>query len=147
MPDTTFDLGSVVTEDVGSLPIHHPVTGAPTSWVLRIAGPGHPETIAIGDEVSRERLMREKDQEQARVNGRKWKGDAPDVKGERDKNFRRAARRILGWSPVTLNGAPFDYSPENAFALLSEPKYDWAAQQFYTYLNDDAAFIEASAKS
>lgn len=143
----TFDISSVPVSDVAELPIIHPGTGKPTTWKLSLAGPAHPETIAISNEASRERLIREQSQERARVNGRKWKGEDIDPVAEREKTFRRAARRIVGWTPVSMNGEGFPYSAENAFRLLNDPKFGWVAEQFYAYLGEDAAFIESSAKT
>jgi hypothetical protein len=143
----TFDIGSVPVSDVAELAIIHPATAKPTTWKLHLAGPGHPETIAISNEASRERMVREQAQERARVNGRKWKGEDIDPVAEREKTFRRAARRIVGWTPVTMNGETFPYSAENAFRLLNDPKFGWVAEQFYNYLGEDAAFIESSGKT
>ena len=141
-----FDLGSVVVQDTATLTISHPITGEPTTWTMQIAGPGHPETVAIANELTRQRLHLEREQEQARVNGRKWK--APDVDAEQQRRdlAQRFARRILGWSPVTMNGEPFAYTRENAVRLLHEPAYGWVATQFYDFVAADAAFIGSSAK-
>ena len=140
-----FDLGSVSVVDVAKLAVRHPQTTAPTGWIIDIAGPGHPETIALGNETARERLVQQREQEQARVNGKKWKGGDVDPDSERDRNLSRIARRILGWTPVTLNGEAFAYSPANAILLLKEPAYTWAATQVYEFLGEDASFIKTSA--
>jgi hypothetical protein len=68
-------------------------------------------------------------------------------RGGAEKTFRRAARRIVGWTPVTMNGEGFPYSAENAFRLLNDLKFGWVAERFYAYLGEDAAFIESSAKT
>jgi hypothetical protein len=141
----TFDLGSVVLQDVAPLTINHPTTGQPTGWVLDIAGPGHDVSIAIGHEMARERMHIAREQEMARVNGRKWKGSEQDPETERKATARRWSRRILGWSAVTMNGAPFPYSAENATALLDEPRFAWVATQFWDFMAADAAFIGSSA--
>jgi hypothetical protein len=142
----TFDLGSVVVRDVARLTIKHPTSGAPTTWALEISGPGHPATVALNNEMARERMQTAREQEMARVNGRKWK--SPDVDPEADKRqaAKRWASRIVGWSPVSLNGAPFPYSPENAATLLTAPEYEWIAAQFWDFMGADAAFIEGSVK-
>jgi hypothetical protein len=142
----TFDLGSVVVRDVAPLTITHPTTGQPTTWVLEIAGPGHPATIALNNDLARERLAEARDQTMARVNGRKWKAPETDPEADKREGAKRWSRRIVGWSPVTLNGAPFPYTPENAAALLTEPGYGWVATQFWDLMAADAGFIETSAK-
>lgn len=142
-----LDLNEVQVEDVANLIIHHPATGAATTWVMQIAGPTHAVTLALQNEVSRERMNEEKAQEQARVNGRKWKAPDREPEEERLKSMRRVSRRIVGWSDVTLNGEPFPYSAENAFRVMSEPKMGWIAQQVLDFFGADAAFIKRSAKT
>ncbi len=99
-----FDLGSVPAADVGRLTMLHPQTRKPTTWILDLAGPAHPETIAITNESARERTVQEREQSREMAmalmrGGRKAKLPAieVDVEGERDRTHRRVARRILGW--------------------------------------------------
>lgn len=139
-----FDLGAVQIADVAKLTIKHPTTGAPTTWVIDVAGPGHPVSEAIQNEAARERLNIQRDQEQARVNGRKWKGPDVDPEAENARVFGRIAKRLLGWTPVTLNGEAFPYSAPNAVALLREPRFAWVAAQVLDFLGEDSAFIKAS---
>ncbi|NKC30202.1 hypothetical protein [Falsiroseomonas selenitidurans] len=142
-----LDIDSVETADVAILTIHHPATGAATTWKMQIAGPGHAATLALQNEVARERLREEKAQEQARANGRKWKATDLDPEEERLKSMRRVSRRIIGWSDVTLNGQAFPYSAENAFLVMSDPKRGWIAQQVMDFFGSDAAFIKSSART
>lgn len=146
-PLAPFDLGSVKVADVVDLPIKHPTSGDPTSWVLQIAGPGHAVTLALQNETARERMTIERDQEQARVNGRKWKGPDVDPETERQKTLRRVARRIVGWSPVTMNGQAFPYSADAAAALMLEPRHIWVREQVLAMFGEDAAFIVRSARA
>jgi hypothetical protein len=141
----TFDLGSIEVADVAKLAIKHPTTGQPTTWVLDIAGPGHPVSEAIQEEASRERLRIDREIMMARANGKKWKGPDIDPEADKARTFGRIAKRILGWSPVTMNGEKFSYSPENALALLREPRFAWVASQILDFFGEDAAFIRASA--
>ncbi len=142
-----FDLASVQIADVAKLTIKHPTTSAPTTWIIEIAGPGHPVTEALQNEAQRERLLMQRDQEQARVNGRKWKGPDVDPEGETARTFGRIAKRLLGWSPVTMNGEAFPYSAENALAVMREPRFAWVTTQIIEFLGEDAAFIRASAQT
>lgn len=141
-----FDLGSITAVNTGTLTVLHPVTGEPTNWTITLAGPEHPVTEAISDEIVSENDARQRQQEQARVNGKKWK--APD-EGEaaRKKTTERLARRILGWTPVTFDGVAFDYNAINAFRLVDEGKFLPVAKQVIDFLNDDASFTKRSAKT
>ncbi|WP_424813569.1 hypothetical protein [Roseococcus sp. YIM B11640] len=141
----TFDLGSIVVQDTTELEILHPQTDKPTGWKITLAGPGHPVTQEIGNDAARERLKLEREQDAARVNGRKWKPDAADPEAERLRILGRVAKRILGWSPVNLNGSPFPYTAENALDLLTNPQRVWAGNQVVERLGEDASFIGSSA--
>lgn len=143
----SFDIADVVTEDVAVLTICHPQTGAPTTWRMQIAGPGHQVTLDLQNEVAREQLREQRAIEQARANGRKYKAPDTDPEEERTRSMHRVARRIVGWTDVTLNGAPFPYSPENAAAIMTDPKRGWIATQVLDFFGTDAAFIKRSAKT
>lgn len=141
-----FDLGSITAVDTGTLTVLHPVTGEPTNWTITLAGPEHPVTEAISDEMIAENDARQRQQEQARINGKKWK--APDDgEAQRRKLTERLSRRILGWSPVTFDGVPFDFSAANAYRLMDEGKFQRVAKQVIDYLSDDASFTKRSAKT
>jgi hypothetical protein len=141
-----FDLGQITAVNAGALVIVHPVTGQATGWTITIAGPEHPVTEAVAKELQAENDARSREIEQARVNGRKWK--APDD-GEavRKKMTERLARRILGWSPVSFDGAPFEYNAAHALRLMDEGKFQPIAKQVLDYLADEASFTKRSAKN
>ncbi len=141
-----FDLGSIEIADVAKLAVRHPTTGEPTGWVIDIAGPSHPIIAAIQNEAARERLHLEKEQQQARVNGKKWKAPDLDPDAENAKVYGRISKRVLGWTPVSMSGQPFVYSTENAVALLRDPRFAWIGSQILEFMGEDAAFIRASAK-
>lgn len=143
----TFDLASTAAADMGRLTVLHPKTSEPTTWVIDLAGPAHPETIAIGAEAARERATLEREQATMMARGRKVKLPEVDIEGDRDRTLGRIARRILDWSPVSMNGEAFPYSRENALRLLKDPRYSAVASQILDFLGDDAAFIASSAKT
>lgn len=142
-----FDLASVEVADIAKLTIKHPTTGKLTTWILDIAGPGHPVSEAIQNEAARERLQLQREQDMARVNGRKWKGPDVDPDAENKKVYGRIAKRILNWSAVSMNGEAFPYTSENALRLLTEPRFAWVREQALEFFAEDAAFLKASATS
>lgn len=142
-----FDLGSIIVQDTTELNIIHPKTDKPTGWTITLAGPGHLITKEIGNDAARERLKIEREQDQARVNGKKWKADVADPESERNRILGRVAKRILGWSSVVLNGAPFPYSTESALLLLTDPSRSWAGNQIVEALGEEASFIASSAET
>ncbi|MDP3417850.1 hypothetical protein [Falsiroseomonas sp.] len=143
----SFDIADIVVEDVSTLTIRHPQTNAPTTWQMQIAGPGHPVTLALQNEVAREQLQEQRAIEQARANGRKYKAPETDPEEDRARSMNRVARRIVGWTDVSLNGQPFPYSAENAAAIMTDPKRGWIATQVLDFFGADAAFIKRSAKT
>jgi len=143
----TFDLGSVPVTDVAHLHVLHPKTTEPTGWIIDLAGPAHPETIAIGNEAVRERAVLEREQATAMARGRKVKLPDLDIEGDRTRTLGRIARRILGWTPVTMNGEAFAFSRDNAIVLLKDPRYAWVGTQILDFLGEDANFIGTSATS
>lgn len=142
-----FDLSEIESLDVDELTINHPVTGAPTTWTMQLAGPGHPVTLALQRQAQRERLELNKRIETTRANGKKWKGEDVDPEEEKTRIDRRAAQRILGWSAVTHNGVAFPYTPENALALFAEPRWTKVWQQIMEHFDSDAAFTKRSART
>lgn len=145
LAETEFDLSQLDTSDEAQMVVLS--NGRPTGWVWTFAGPGHPKAIALSTKVSRERLHREADQEQARVNGRKWKAEAetPDDLAKRNADY--VADRLLGWSPVKLNGEPYPFSAENARKLLLDPKKGSLAMQALEFLADQRSFTQRSVKA
>lgn len=137
-----FDLDSLDFADTAEMDVTS--NGKATGWKLTFAGPGHPKTIDQNNRIAQERLRRERAQEQARVNGRKWTApdDSPDALRERNIGF--VVDRLIGWSPVKFRGEPYPFSPENARKLLSDPKKGVLLAQAIEFLNDDLAFTTRS---
>src|SRR3546814_358663 len=142
--EAVFDLTEVVAVDSDWITIAGK-DGKPTTWKIELAGPGHPETLAGQREVQAERMAKARRIEAAQVNGRKWKGDEIDPDAETRRQAERLARRILGWTPVVVNGQDFPYSRANAVALMLEPRWSFVQSQVVDYLVSDAAFTKGSA--
>jgi len=137
-----FDLSSIDSADEAQMTVV--VNGKLTDWVWTFAGPGHPQTVEQSDRLSKERLHREHQQEQARVNGRKWKAPEETAEEVLDRNVRIVAERLLGWSPVVMNGEPYPFSRENAVALLKDRRKGALLIQALEFLGDEAAFSKRS---
>lgn len=141
----TFDLNDLEAIDQATMEIHSR-DGKPTGWIWTIAGPGHPQAIELSNRLGKERLARAKAQEMAQVNGRKWKGDDESP----DEAMRRTAEmlvgRVLGWSPITMNGKDYPFTRDNAIALLMDPKRgDTLVSQLTDFLGDERSFMQRSA--
>jgi len=140
-----FDLALIAAEDTADMIINHPVSGAPTTWVWTIAGPGHPAAIAAdraaSDETRREDLLKEK----ARVNGRKWSGDFVDSAEQQRRNATYFAKKVLSWTPVRINGTDFPYATANVTKILLDPHYQAIYRQLIDFLVDEKSFMKPSS--
>lgn len=139
---TSSDLESADTADMYVV-----INGKPTTWRWTFSGPGHPKAVEQSNRVAREALQREADQEQARVNGRKYKAPHRTPDEVRNGNVDFVVERIIGWSPVRLDGADLPFSPEAARKLLLDPRKSGILQQAIDFLADDKAFTKRSAIS
>lgn len=140
--ETVFELDELDAADTAQMTVMRR-DGTPSTWVWTFAGPGHPKTIALSQKVSRDRLRKEQDQEQARVNGRKWKpeDETPDQLMARNADF--IVDRLLGWTPVKFGADPFEFTPENARKILLDPQKD-IAMQALEFLADQRSFTKRS---
>lgn len=141
-----FDLSGLRAADTSTLDIKHPVTGEPTGWIWTIAGPGHPKTLARGEKIQRAALLEAKLKEQARVNGKKWRGDDKSPEEARAENVANIAERVVDFSPVILDegGTETVYSPEVANRILLDPTYGWLFGQIVDFMVADDTFFRHS---
>lgn len=138
-----ISLDSFADADVAEMNVV--VNGKPSGWLWSFAGPGHDKAIAQSNRLSRERLHKDKLIEQARVNGKKWVApeDTPD--GVRTTNVDFVIERLVGWSPIRIDGKDFDFSEENARLLLSDPKRIGLLAQALEFIVSDNSFTKRSA--
>jgi len=140
-----FDISAFDTQDVSEMTVMDPVSGKPTTWKISFAGPGHEVTIAQSNEIARKSLADAKMKEQARVNGKKWKGEDKTPEEARQENADYFTARMLAWTPVKINGADYPFSRENAAKLLLDPRKGGLYNQILEFLRDDDAFMKRSA--
>jgi hypothetical protein len=137
-----FDLSSMDAIDEAEMEVY--ANGQPTGWKWRFAGPGHPKTVEQGNRLARERLRREREQEAAQVNGRKWKPDSETVDEALDRNVRIVTDRLLGWTPVQMSGKDYPFTAENAKALLMDRRKSALLIQALEFLGDEKSFTPRS---
>lgn len=143
-----FDLSAVEAQDEGHLVIRHPVTLQATTWIWTFYGPGHPETVALADRLSRGVLVKAAARRQAQANGRKVKEDDPGTLAElmTDK-VTAVVARTKTFTPVRIDGHLIEFSREKASALLLDRRKGWLLDQVTEYLKDEVNFIQPSATS
>lgn len=140
-----FDLSDLDSADEAVMEVF--ANGRPTGWKWTFAGPGHPKTIELSNRFARERLRREKEQEQAQVNGKKWKAPEETPEEVLDRNVSLVVGRLLDWSPIQMNGKDYPFTPENAKALLMDRRKSQLLVQALEFLGDETAFLKRSENS
>jgi len=120
------------------------VNGKASGWEWEFAGPGHPKAVQQEKRLARENLERRKAQERAQVNGKKWKPDDETVEEVVAKNIDLIVEKLVGWSPVKIDGEPYPFSDENARKLLSDPKKVTILNQCLEFLGDESVFTKRS---
>ena len=145
MSDGAFDIDELAALDTAEMIVQ--ANGRPTSWVWTFAGPGHPKAVAFSNTIARERLRRDAEQEQARVNGRKWKAEDESPEAALNRNAGYVIDRLIGWSPVKLAGEDYPFTPENARKLLTDPKKGALMLQALEFLAESRSFTKRSAEA
>lgn len=143
---TDIDLSSFDASDEAVMNVKA-LDGTESGWLWTFAGPGHAATIEASNKLARERLRKERAQEQAVVNGRKWKADEETPDDVVERNVGLVTGRLLGWSTVTMNGSPFPFSAENAAMILKDRRKQHILLQALEFLGDETAFTGRSAKT
>jgi hypothetical protein len=141
-PAEDFDLSEIDAVDEAEMTVVS--NGKLTSWTWRFAGPGHQQTREWGDKRARDMLHRERMQEQARVNGKKWKAEEETPEQRRSDNADIVLGRLLGWSPIKMNGQDYPFSRENAKALLLDPRKGQLLTQALEFLGEESSFTNRS---
>lgn len=162
--DLSLDLSSAMPTDSAVLEIVHPVSGAPTGWMIELAGPAHPKTVALGKDLSRERLAKEARLEAQMAKGRKVKPEVEEPDERARRNVASLVARIIGWEmqgkagedgkrpvigagPVLkqVQSEPIAFSERAAVDLLIRPDMAWVLGQIAEYLASELAFTQGSA--
>lgn len=144
---TDFDLAATVSQDEAQCVIKHPATDELTTWIWTFYGPGHPRTIEVANRASREALREAKAQQEARINGKKWKADDQSIDDMRAKNVDNIVARTASFTPVKMAGQTIVFSPDAAKQLLLDRKMGWLFMQIIEFLREDENFMLRSATS
>ncbi|OJW65480.1 MAG: hypothetical protein BGO65_12180 [Afipia sp. 64-13] len=139
--DLTLDLPA----DTADLVVLKPGTNTPTGWVITLAGPNHPKTLAYKERKDREYLQKKARIEAAQVNGRKYKADEQSPEEAATGSIEWVVSRIVTWTPVKIEAKIFEFSDAAAIDLLRRPVMGSYLQQIVDYLQAERAFMPSSA--
>jgi hypothetical protein len=134
----SFDLSTVVLEQSVELELRHPVSKEPLGAKIHLAGQQHPLRKKIVHE--RQRRLRKQFQ-------RSGKFAFVDPAEEEEDTLEFVVGCTLGWSGISFDGKPLDFSPDNARRIYADPKLAWLRDQVVALLYDDESFIHTSASS
>lgn len=139
------DLSALIPEDTSPLYIVVPGTNKRTGWVITLAGPGHPKTVALNNETARKQLLLEQRIENARVNGRKFKSEDKQPDEQRREFIESLVARMVTWTPIKIGDEAFEFSDKIAVDLLSRPVMGPYVAQIVDALIAEGAFMKDSA--
>jgi hypothetical protein len=143
-----LDLSDAVPAESFTLEFLHPRTKAPTGWKVELAGPQHPESIAVANEAGKDFLDEERAVKVAQATGQKPETPEETIQERRRKSVNRLCRRIIGWSPNptfrNVQADPISFSVAAATDLFLRPDMAGFFIQITKYFNADAAFIAPS---
>lgn len=106
--------------------------------VFQLAGPNHPKR------KDRERRQLARSLREFNRSGKRTVEDDPDELVEQQTE--RLVACTLGWSNLSIDGAPFPYSEANARALYQDPRFEWVRGQVSAALNEIGNFIPGSSR-
>jgi hypothetical protein len=143
-----LDLSDTLPSETVSLNLLNPRTKQKSGWVVELAGPQHPLTLALVAEVGREGIERSRLIESAQVNGKTFIPEEVSLDERRRKNVNRVCRRIVGWSPnpvfKNISPNPLAFSLSAATDLFLRPEMAPWFLQITEYLNSEQAFMQPS---
>lgn len=145
--EAVADLTALLPNDTAVLHMVVPGTNKRIGWDITMAGPGHPKTIALSNEATRERLHRDALIEQARVNGRKWKGEDKQAEESRREFIEGLVGRIVTWTPVKIGDEVVEFSEKAAIEFLLRPHLGPYVAQITDFLLEERSFMTDSART
>ena len=127
---TDFDFTAFEDSPTADVRIKTP-TGSPTSMVITLAGPEHPQ---------RKRIMFARQRRMRNALAKTGKLQVNDPEDDEAEELDLLCASTLGWS-----GAAVAYSADAVRALYSDPKRRWLREQVQAALNERELFTHSSA--
>lgn len=140
------NLAHDLPQETGVLETVFPGTNNPTGWNIILAGPSHPQSLALFERTDRARLDKQTQIEATQVNGRKWKPTKEDPAAARREFVTDLVARIVGWNTVDFGWGPIEFNPATAVDTLLRPELGGYVAQIVNYLAAERAFYKDSAK-
>lgn len=142
---TVVNMADALPMDTADLHIVFPGTSKRTGWVITMAGPGHPQTVAVNNETSRSQLDETRRIKQQQANGRKVLIDDVQPEDNRREFIETIVARIVTWTPVDFGEGPVEFSKNAAVNLFSDPKKGVYFGQIVDFLVAEKSFMKGFA--
>jgi hypothetical protein len=131
------NLDTLSTAEAGTdVELEHPVTGEPIKdddgkpWVISIRGSDSKTVRAIA--------KKQQNRFTERLRKRGQFGDADTAESEAVEKLVAAT---IGWRGLVMDGKPYEFSPENAHKLYSDPRFPWIVEQVQAAMVDRKRFF------
>lgn len=134
VPAVPADLGAIRSLDRASVPLRHPVSGAPLGAKILLASPDHPAQRQAKMDIARaQRELGLPDGDQASID--RIDAAALDL----------LSAIVLGWEGIRVDGADLAWSPAAVRELLAPEAMRWLRNQLLDESSRLENFIETSA--
>lgn len=151
-----IDLDALAYLDQAEVEIIHPHDPKKTPlFTVVVAGPGHPQTLALEEEERRANLRELEDyQREAKeaIDAGKPQPFTPEARRTvaeiRARNAKALAARIISASgQIKLDGEVIDLNKETAVAVLANPKVPFVFEQISAFVRNRENFTPDSVKA
>lgn len=132
-PPAAFDFAAFDDVPSGTVRIKDPTTGAPTSMVITLAGPEHPD---------RKRRLFARQRRMRAALAKTGKLQMSDPEDDEAEELDELVASTLGWE-----GAAVPYSADAARAAYSDGKRRWLRDQVRQALDERELFTRSSAQT
>jgi hypothetical protein len=133
--------------ETAELHIVKPGTSIKTGWVITMAGPGHPKTVALGNKESRKTLEEQRRIKLQQARGQRVKIDDVEPEENAREFVEGLVARIVTWTPVDFGAGQVDFSEKAAVELLLDPNKGMYVGQIVDFLIAERSFMKGSAKT
>ena len=140
-----FDIFAAAPANTTVYTVLQPDRVTETPWRITLAGPAHEKTLAHQDKQRRKNLRIAEAQENARVNGKKYKAEEKTPEEERRESALWIISRIVSWEGFAPGGVVTPFSDELGIKIFSDPRFSDYFMQIAEVINEATSFTKGSA--
>jgi hypothetical protein len=136
MPDLSQLDTQAPAEEGIDVELEHPYTGEPivnddgTPWIIKVRGEDSATVVAVSKK-QRNRIS-ERIRKRGQVSGAE-EAEAAVIE--------KIVAATIGWKGLIMDGKPYEFSPQAAHSLYSDPRFPWVADQVFAAMVDRRRFF------